>query len=50
MNKVWGPRLARGGSRLLDTQVSAGNTFQVLFEEAEEVEHNRGLAAALRLL
>ena len=33
-----------------DTQVSTGDTFQVLFEEAEEVEQDRGLEAALRLL
>ena len=33
-----------------DTLVSAGNTFQVPGEEAEEVEHHRGFEAVLGLL
>ena len=33
-----------------DTLVSAGNTFQVPGEKAEEVEHHRGFEAVLGLL
>ena len=39
-----------GGSPGSDTLVSNGNTFQVLGEEAEEVEHHRGFEAVLGLL